>query len=355
MPPTHDASESIAARTASDRPATNEPVEVLAPPPAGMIAGRVTRIVQLLSLMNAHEFITLEELVKQLNVSRRTIFRDLRVLARAGVPFASTPNGYTLQKGYKAAQLNLGVAEALGLMVLGKIARAIPHQPLFSDALGAIERCMAQIPEHSRQVYEDLVRQVTYAPGSINISDEDERYFCLLQSAIDECNVCVISYNPVGDNVPFRTLIHPLHLHFYKHSWYALAFSVLHNEIRMFKLARINHLEATRQTFEPIAFSIEKHLDGAWGIIPGERKYEVEIEFTPKVARNVAEIRWHASQQTEMRHDGSCVLRFRVNGLDEMSWWVFSYADQAFVRTPLELREKIAQMARRTLERSSQP
>ncbi|MCH8344978.1 MAG: WYL domain-containing protein [Planctomycetes bacterium] len=84
-----------------------------------------------------------------------------------------------------------------------------------------------------------------------------------------------------------------MHLHFYKRAWYVLAFSEQHDEVRMFKLSRIEELEPSDEVFAPFHFSIDAYLDDAWGIIPEGRKYDVVIEFAPKVARNVAEIRWH--------------------------------------------------------------
>lgn len=338
-------------KTARSKDATvpEQPVEVHAPS-SNLLASRVARILELIKLMQSDGIKTAEAFAARFNVTRRTIFRDLNVLERAGVPFSSTPAGYVLRQDYELAQLKLGVGEAIGLMVLDKVARAIPHQPLFGDAIEAISRCLAQLPPSTLAVYQDLVENVSYAPGFVSVGEEDEQHFCTLQSAIDECTVCELSYKPVGDHDRVDTLIHPLHLHFYKHSWYALAHSLQHEEVRMFKLARIEALEPTSQQFPPMDFSIDEHLDSAWGIIPGDKIYDIEIEFSPKVARNVSEIRWHASQQQEMQRDGSCIMRFRVNGLDEMKWWLFSYAGEAYVRKPSELREKLRDMARQMLD-----
>ena len=340
-------------RTSKETLLPRKPVEVLARP-ATLLAGRVARILRLLSLLQSTERNTVHSLAERLRVSRRTVFRDLSVLERAGVPFRHSADGYVLSHQHQLVHLDLGVPEAVGLMVLCKIAQALPNQPLFGAAIDAVTKCLMQLPEDSRTVYEELVRHVTYAPGFVNICEDDERRFCQLQYAIDEHFICKFTYKPVGDNERVRTEIHPVHLHFHKHSWYVLAYSEQHGEVRMFKLMRIRTLELTRRRFPPIDFSIDKYLDGAWGIIPGTRKYDVVIEFSPKVARNVSEIRWHPSQRSEMRPDGSCIMRFRVNGLDELKWWLFSYADHAIVREPTELREKIRDMAQRTLQANNE-
>ena len=140
-----------------------------------------------------------------------------------------------------------------------------------------------------------------------------------------------------------------MHLHFYKRGWYVLAFSEQHDEVRMFKLSRIEELEPSDEVFAPFHFSIDAYLDDAWGIIPEGRKYNVVLQFSDRVARNVAEVRWHKTQQSQFQPDGSCVLRFRVNGLREIKWWIIGYGDQVVVREPPELRDAIRAIAQRLL------
>ena len=46
-------------------------------------------------------------------------------------------------------------------------------------------------------------------------------------------------------------------------------------------------------------------------------------------------------------NDGSAVLKFRVDGLDEITWWILSYGDKVEVLAPYTLRQRIAQIASR--------
>nr|MCZ6811467.1 WYL domain-containing protein [Planctomycetota bacterium] len=68
-----------------------------------------------------------------------------------------------------------------------------------------------------------------------------------------------------------------------------------------------------------------------------------------RLARNVAEVRWHKTQQSQLQPDGSCVLRFRVNGLNEIKWWIIGYGDQVVVHEPPELRNALRAIAQRVL------
>ncbi len=71
------------------------------------------------------------------------------------------------------------------------------------------------------------------------------------------------------------------------------------------------------------------------------------IDFSKRVTSNVTEVQWHRTQLTTVHSDGSCQLRFRVNGLREIKWWVFGYGNEAVVREPPELRQAVQNLAQR--------
>ena len=71
------------------------------------------------------------------------------------------------------------------------------------------------------------------------------------------------------------------------------------------------------------------------------------MRFAPLVARNVAEVVWHKTQRLVPGDDGSLDFHVRVAGLDEISWWILGYGDQAEVLKPLALRHLIAERAQR--------
>jgi predicted DNA-binding transcriptional regulator YafY len=68
------------------------------------------------------------------------------------------------------------------------------------------------------------------------------------------------------------------------------------------------------------------------------------------VARNVAEINWHKTQRTKLNDDGSLEFQVTVSGLQEISWWIMGYGDQAEVLEPAKLREMIFQRAQKLVE-----
>jgi proteasome accessory factor B len=76
----------------------------------------------------------------------------------------------------------------------------------------------------------------------------------------------------------------------------------------------------------------------------------VLVRFGRQVAQNVAEVSWHKTQQMQFNEDGTLDFRVTVSGLNEISWWILGYGDQAEVIEPPELRKIIADRVKRMAE-----
>ncbi|MGB0768514.1 MAG: helix-turn-helix transcriptional regulator, partial [Phycisphaeraceae bacterium] len=176
-------------------------------------------------------------------------------------------------------------------------------------------------------------------------TDAESRVFSQLQQAVDLGRACRVTYAAVNGEGEQTFEIEPYLLHHANRAWYVFGRTDLHDEVRMLKLIRVVDLVLTDRRFDrPQPYRASSKLGQAWKLMPEGKVYDIEIEFTARVATNVSEVRWHASQTCETLADGRCVLRFKVDGLNEIAWWVCGYADQALVRKPKKLASLVAKM-----------
>lgn len=165
---------------------------------------------------------------------------------------------------------------------------------------------------------------------------------------------CVrIEYDSLFDRAIIQTRLSPYRLLFTGHSWYVIGRSSVHRSVRTFNLTRVRGLEPTEDCYEiPRNFSIDRYLGNAWHIVPGSGPdHEVLVRFGKTVARNVAEVKWHKTQQLKWNDDGSLDFQIKVKGLKEIMWWILGYGDEAEVVEPPELRRLIATHARHMLRK----
>jgi proteasome accessory factor B len=72
------------------------------------------------------------------------------------------------------------------------------------------------------------------------------------------------------------------------------------------------------------------------------------------VAHNVTEVKWHRTQIVTFEYDGSATVQFRVDGLNEITWWILGYGDKVQVLAPPTLRQRIVQIAQKMVRTNQQ-
>lgn len=306
-----------------------------------MGVSRIHRLLRLITLLQSGRPRSAAELMQELEISRRTLFRDLNMLQEAGVPYYYDPSlGYRISESYFLPPVNLTVPETLGLMMLGKTAAAVRGRPMVGQALSAIYKLLSTVPQPIREACGDLMDNVSVDGGAQLQSSSETQHYTLLQQCIDEGRICRVRYQSPVEAEPLVCDLHPYALHFANRAWYLMGKTDVHDEVRILKLARFESIEATDSKFrKPRSFRPEHKLANAWQLIPGDRDYAVELEFTPRVAQNVMEVRWHHTQKQKLLDDGRCRMSFTVTGLHEIAWWICGYADQVKVLKPAELRD----------------
>jgi predicted DNA-binding transcriptional regulator YafY len=203
------------------------------------------------------------------------------------------------------------------------------------------------VPEPIRSACLDLMAPVTLSPGPQNHDAAEARYYTTLQRCIDEGRVCTMNYKSPVEPLPIDCRLEPLGVHFAARAWYVLGRTNLHQEVRIFKLARIRRLTPTDRLFpKPKSFRLPQRFRRAWQLNPEGRMHRIELEFSAKVGTNAAEVRWHESQRQRLLPDGRCLMSFHVDGIREIAWWLCGYADQVVVRRPAALRTLLASMHR---------
>jgi proteasome accessory factor B len=318
-----------------------------------MNLSRISRLVQLLGLLQAGKAHNAGALAKICEVSRRTIFRDLDVLRQAGVPllFDDDECVYRIPGTYFLPPTNFTAEEALAMMILCYELGSDSRLPFYESAQSAALKLESSLPVRVREQLREATAavRINMQPGN-RLTGQLPVYQQLL-TCIATRQCARIAYDSFSDGSSIRLKLSPYRLLFSRHSWYVIGRSSVHREVRTFNVGRIREMTPLDERFHlPSRFSIERYLGNAWHLIPDGPDCDVVVRFAPLVARNVAEVVWHKTQRLVRRDDGSLDFHVRVAGLQEISWWILGYGDQAEVLKPAGLRQLIAQRAGRLVE-----
>ena len=200
---------------------------------------KTDRLFQILYILLEKSSVTAPELATLLEVSVRTIYRDVEVLSMTGVPIYATQGkggGISLMSGYTFDKALLSDEEQNQvLFALQSLQVADQHLDGLLEKLGT-----AFQKQSTKWIEVDFSR---WGRGSV-----DRKRFELLKTAILQKRVVNILYYGVSGS-PSRRTIKPFKLVFKDKNWYLQAFCLKAGDFRLFKVSRISEQELTEMHF----------------------------------------------------------------------------------------------------------
>lgn len=318
---------------------------------------RIHRLLRILTLIQAEGDWTAERLAVEFGVHVRTIYRDMKILETAGIPYfhdAST-GGYRVRRDFFMPPVELTLDESLALIALTQSIDDIEQVPLTKPAFRAIAKIRSQLPRAVRKELDAIEPHLEVKLAATGPTDGINDVYEIIRRAIATRRTLRCGYDSVerslngeADNDE-RFLFEPYVLFFSQRAWYAVGQHHGRGEVRCLKLNRFAHLEPTSRPYEiPRNFELDDHLGDAWRMIRGEPVYDVRLWFDPRFAETIADTAWHRTQVIEWHDDGSITFRCRVAGLEEIVWWVLSMGPNCRVLAPDELADRVRELAQRT-------
>lgn len=314
---------------------------------------RLQRLLKLIEIMRSDRAFGADELAKKTGVSRRTIFRDLEMLTRVGVPvqFDDHCRGYQINQWYFLPPTSLNLFEVTSLYVAAKKMAGSRTYPLSAEAAHAIEKMAQTLAPGLWDACSQMARLVEVRwPAMVDTSPTRWIFQTLLKAAAEHCKVA-LEYDIHSSDRKARIILRPYLLTLLDRTWYVIGYCEERQKVQTLPLDLILSADCLMETFEaPSNFSLDSYLGQAWMLSPEGSISSVRLRFSPKVADRVEDAIWHKTQRTQRLQDGSLIFEADVDGLTEISYWILGYGDEVVVEKPVELRTRIQQIANSILK-----
>jgi predicted DNA-binding transcriptional regulator YafY len=130
--------------------------------------------------------------------------------------------------------------------------------------------------------------------------------------------------------------------------WYLIAFCHLRQDMRTFRIDRIQNVEEGNRKFSiPRSFSARDYIERTMQF---EDNYTIRVLMDKEIAPYIRESHGHWMKLSDLA-DGSVTVTFGASGMDWVTGWVLSYGAHALVLEPPELVEKVRETTRAITER----
>ncbi len=201
---------------------------------------RADRLFQIVQYLRGGRLTTARDLAGKLEVSERTIYRDVADLIGSGVPIEGEAGvGYVMRAGYEVPPLMFTRAEVAALVAGARMVRAWGGADLARAAEEALVKIAAVLPESLRDSADSVpIHALTFE----GLDPADRAMLDRLEAACNDRTRLEIAYCD-EDGTHTRRTIRPLGLLYWGRVWTLAAWCELRAGFRTFRIDRIAHAE----------------------------------------------------------------------------------------------------------------
>jgi predicted DNA-binding transcriptional regulator YafY len=206
---------------------------------------RADRLFQLVQLIRGRRLSTADFLAERLEVSPRTVYRDVAALQQQGVPIDGAAGvGYCMRAGFDLPPLMFTKSQAQALVAAVRMAQPSLDSGLAAQADAALSKILAVLPAAERAAAESLA---LFAPLA-GLDDATRAHLAQLREATESRHKLRLDYLDLNDSRSERT-VRPLACLFWGPVWTLSAWCELRGDFRSFRVDRIQALTVLDERF----------------------------------------------------------------------------------------------------------
>jgi len=206
---------------------------------------RADRLFQIVQLIRGRRLSTAEFLATRLEVSARTVYRDVAALQQQGVPIEGEAGvGYRMRAGFDLAPLMFTKDEAQALVAAVRLAQPQLDRALSAQAEGALSKILAVLPAEARAAAESLALFAPLGGMTAAMSERMQK----LREATERRHKLRLDYLDLSE-VRSERIVRPLACLFWGPVWTMAAWCEKRQDFRSFRIDRIQALEVLDERF----------------------------------------------------------------------------------------------------------
>lgn len=304
---------------------------------------KADRMLLILLLLQNEGKLSSRQLAEKLEVSERTITRDMEALSMSGVPVYAergSHGGWLLSEGYRTNLTGLKANEFISLIVSA-------HPGLLTD-LGikqqfdiALQKLMTASPASIKRTTELIQQKIHIDGAGWHQANESCPYLTIVQEAVmAEYELC-IQYKRNQDNEVRTLQIQPIGLVAKRSVWYVVAVS--EGELRTYRVSRIMHAEKLNESFSyPADFNLAQYWEQS--LVQFQQKlprYMVKLKIDESLLERLEQNRYITILQSDTASSGFLEATIQFATIEHACEMVLSFGARVEVIAPSELRAKV--------------
>ncbi|MCR5288621.1 MAG: transcriptional regulator [Treponema sp.] len=299
------------------------------------------RISQIDDIIRRGTYPSASQIAKELEVSLRTINRDLDVIRgyyHAPLEYDQIRRGwYYKDPNFFIKYIQIEEGELFSLALLDTLLMQYKNTPLEGKLKSVFEKIRNSLPSEVSIDSRFLDENLTYIPDAL--APIKEEVFDAVFSGVKIKTTLFFEYKPLQKTTFMERKIDPYHIICQRGNWYVIGFCHLKQEVRIFSFSRMQNVQLAKEHFEvPEDFNAKDYVDKTMGVwLSAKTKYNVKLQFSSEIGTFAAEHIWHEGQTVVQNEDGSVIVSFETTQLPEVKRLVLGQGRTVKVLEPIEL------------------
>jgi predicted DNA-binding transcriptional regulator YafY len=316
----------------------------------GRPTGKYTQAVRLFQLFhrleNSPEGVRIDDLARELDVTPRSVRRDLKALQGAEIELESIDNDgerrvRLARTGKSTDPIRMTRFQRYSLAAVRRAFDVLEGTPFHDDLSQLFAKLAQGNAADASASNEGLAERFVYIPDAPkNYKKFKDQLYEIYDGVLRSLTLSFMYDGLAGMGM---RRIEPYSLVLYRNGLYLVGKDVAKKEFRTFAVERMRRVRALSQipfTRDP-TLDVSKLFDGAFGIIAGSQRHRVTVEFEQRVATWIEEREWHPSQKITRQIDGGVIIEFDVAITEELVAWVLRWGASAKVLSPPALMDRL--------------
>lgn len=302
------------------------------------ITKRFDRILGIYFYLQSKPLVKAQELADKYDVSLRTIYRDIKSLEQAGIPLMGEAGyGYSLMHSYKLQPISFTEQEALSFGVAEKLMQHYLDKEMGDFFSNALVKMKGVLRYADKENVSDLESKVLINKNKNFLNENVPAALALLFESMVKKKQVRILYKSAESDASERQ-VEVIGVFQEGQFWYFMAYCHLRNDIRQFRLDRIEQIklidERYTQQFMPLYVYLEANKKT-------EEPVKIRIWVSNAMSKYLHWERQYYGFAGEVQKENGVEMEFHTSQIEHFSRWFMMFADEAHILEPAIVKEKV--------------
>lgn len=313
------------------------------------------RLLKLEQIIQTSHYPDVEYLMEKLEVSRRTVLRDIQNLQNdfnAPIEYDRTNRGYYYtDETFFVRNMLISEGEVVALTGILPLLERYDNTPL-KDTITKVYDTISQMLPNQVEVQSSLVNDVQFI--SDPIPNIDSEVFHKIFEAIKQHKTICFGYRSISSTEYKPHSLDPYKIYCQKGDWYAVGFCHTHKRYSTYNLSRMIDVALLSEFTPDPDYDKKVHIDPNFGIWNNDLPtVKIELLFDKSINTYILERTWHKNQECHQNEDGSVYLSFESNQMQETLYWVLHFGSAVKIINPPELLESYKAELKKMMDKNN--